>query len=35
MGNRARIQQSGAAALGWEEIEEEVAARRGGRPDER
>jgi predicted DNA-binding antitoxin AbrB/MazE fold protein len=32
---RARIQQSGAPALGWEEIEEEVAARRGGWREER
>jgi predicted DNA-binding antitoxin AbrB/MazE fold protein len=27
---RSRITKSGAPALGWDEIEEEVAARRGG-----
>ncbi len=27
---RSRITQSGAPALGWDEIEEEVAVRRGG-----
>jgi predicted DNA-binding antitoxin AbrB/MazE fold protein len=27
---RSEIAKSGAAALGWDEIEEEVAARRGG-----
>ncbi len=27
---RSRIAESGAPALGWDEIEDEVAARRGG-----
>jgi len=27
---RSRIMKSGAPALGWDEIEEEVASRRGG-----
>jgi hypothetical protein len=27
---RSRILRSGAAALGWEQIEDEVASRRGG-----
>jgi predicted DNA-binding antitoxin AbrB/MazE fold protein len=30
LGLRSRITKSGAPALGWDEIEEEVASRRGG-----
>jgi predicted DNA-binding antitoxin AbrB/MazE fold protein len=32
---RSRIKRSGAPALGWDEIDEEVAARRGGFRDGR